>query len=190
MLIYQDLHILPIPLQAKHYLMHLQLYITAPLLLRCASGWGGWLVPDRCFQYLHSWHRRQAQVECCSWVCLPALWTPCAEQARRQDSVIKQVQSPFALSRILIPTSVTRTAQVAEPLSSTQCSVFRQWEHGDSALPCPYPASPGDKAVAEVPFSAMKSHSVLATQEMSGDIQQLHLLWDRITALCFLQLWV
>lgn len=54
MLIHQDLHILPIPLQAKHYLMHLQLYITAPLLLCYAIGRGGWLVPDRYFQYLHS----------------------------------------------------------------------------------------------------------------------------------------
>lgn len=48
MLIHQDLHTLPIPSQAKHYLMHLQLYITAPLLLHCPSGWGRWLVcqPD------------------------------------------------------------------------------------------------------------------------------------------------
>lgn len=48
MLIHQDLRTLPIPSQAKHYLMHLQLYITAPLLLHRASGWGRWLMcqPD------------------------------------------------------------------------------------------------------------------------------------------------
>lgn len=190
MLIHQDLYILSFPLQAKHYLMHLQLYITAPLLLCCASGWGGWFLPGRCFQFLHSWHRRQTQVEWRSWVYLPALWTPCTEQARKQDSLLNQAECPSALSRILTPTSVTRTAHVAElgPLLHIVQHVQAERDR-ESALPHPYAACPGHKAVAEVPFSALKSCSVLTTQEMSGDIQQLHLLGDRIIALCLLQLW-
>lgn len=118
--------ILPIPLQAKHYLTHLQLYITAPLLLCYATVWGGWLVPDRRFQYLHCWHRRQTQLERCR-VCLSALWTPCTEQARRQDSLLNQVQSPSALSRILIPTSVTHVAELDLLCTVQHVQAVRAW---------------------------------------------------------------
>lgn len=184
MLIHQDLHILPITLQAKHYLMHLQLYITAPLLLCCAIGWGGWLVPDRYFQHLHSWHagKHVGTLQ----LSLPALRTPCTKQARRQDSLPNQAQSPSALSRILIPASVTSTVHVAE-LGLHLCTVkhvqaVRAWgQYFALSLSC----QSWHKAVVEVPFRALKSYGVLNVCRL----QQLHLLGDKITALCLLQLW-
>jgi len=57
MLIHQDLRTLPIPSQAKHDLRHLPLYITGPLLLHHAGGWGGWLM---CQPDLSSTHAPEA----------------------------------------------------------------------------------------------------------------------------------
>lgn len=55
-------------------------------------------VLDRYFQHMCSWSRRQAEVWCCSWVCLTALWIPYTEQARLQDSMLNQAQSPSSPS--------------------------------------------------------------------------------------------
>lgn len=170
MLIHQDLHILPIFLQAKHYLMHLQLCITAPLLLCYAVVWGGWLMPDRHFQYSHSWDRRQTQVECCSWDCLTALWTPCTEQARRQDSLLNQAQTASAPSRILSQTSVTSTAHVAELglllFSVHHVQAVRAWgQHFAMSLSSQSQAQSSGRS----PISALKSYSILTTNEMSAD---------------------
>ena len=116
----------------------------------------GWMahVPARPFKHTCSWSRRGAEVQCCSWVYLPALWSPCAEQARRQDSLLNQAQSPFApspsallarwqpvlSSSIFIPTYMTCAAHAA-----ARALLLHAVQHGqavrarDSGLPCPYP---------------------------------------------------
>lgn len=183
MLIHQDLHILPITLQAKHYLMHLQLYISSSSTLLC--NWLGWMARARqIFPALALLTRRQTHMGTLQ-LSLPALRTPCTKQARRQDSLPNQAQSPSALSKILIPASVTSTVHVAE-LGLHFCTVkhvqaVRAWgQYFALSLSC----QSWHKAVVEVPFRALKSYGVLNVCRL----QQLHLLGDKITALCLLQL--
>lgn len=123
--------------------------------------WLGWMAHARHFQHLHSWHGRQTHAGTLQ-LSLPALRTPCTKQARRQDLLLNQAQSPSALSRILIPASVTSTVHVAE-LGLHLCTVkhvqaVRAWgQYFALSLSC----QSWHKAVAEVPFSALKSYGVL-----------------------------
>lgn len=139
----------------------------------------GWMAPARQMFPVLAFLTRETNTGGMLQLSLSALWSPCTEQAWRPDCLLNQAESLSAPSRILIPTSVTSTAYDTElgPLHHTVQHVQAVRDR-HSPLPCPYPASLGHKSVAEVPYSALKSCSVLTTQEMSEDIQQLHLLGD------------
>lgn len=120
------------------------------------------------------------------FVCQPA----CTEQARRQDSLLNQAQSPSALSRILIWTSVTSTAHVAK-LGLLLCTVqhvqaVTAWgQHFTMPLSSQFWAQICDRS----PIQCPETLQCTDFWRNACRLQQLPLPEDKNTALCLLQLW-
>lgn len=201
MLIHQDLCTLPIPLQAKHYLMHLQLYIKAPLLLHCASDWHRWLMwqPDvssTCAPEAEGKQRRDAaggfvyelfglpvqsrqggKAPCSSKLGLHLLLLnlfslPGGSLTYLQDFYpnLHDLYCPCCWTRPSLPHSAACSG--SERTGTVVCHVpiqSRSQSNGSSSVQC---------------LEAQQC------TEYSGNVwrlQQLHLLGDRIAALCMLQ---